>query len=103
MFFFGNQTFELFTGSVGSFTVVATVDSITLPCGDIKGEATANIWIYNSMSEKSFGKFAKMLIFRHLPMASQHMWWNIKDTFEFSADGLTYDKEPEGGENSWGD
>jgi hypothetical protein len=43
--------------------------------------------MYNEMSRNSFGRFADHPLFRHRPMASQFMWWNWKEEFEFDAKG----------------
>ena len=62
---------------------MATVSEIDVS----KCTATANIWMYNEMSERSFGRFAEHWYFRHRPMASQFMWWNWKTSFEFDGEG----------------
>ena len=77
------ETDELHTSAIGSFSIMATVSEIDVS----KCTATANIWMYNEMSERSFGRFAEHWYFRHRPMASQFMWWNWKTSFEFDGEG----------------
>ena len=69
------QTEELHTSAIGRFDLTVTADEITA-CS-----ATINIWMFNDMSKQSFGKYAPY--FPTLPMASQIMWWNWKESFTF--------------------
>ncbi len=80
---FGIQTSELYTSAIGSFRIIATADNIDL----LKCHATINVWMYNEMSRRSFGRFANYFVFRYRPMASQFMWWNWKETFKFDSLG----------------
>jgi outer membrane protein OmpA-like peptidoglycan-associated protein len=66
------QTFELNTCSIGSFNIYATVDSIDCAAQT----ARMNIWMYNAMSKRSFGRFADHPAFRLSGMKKQYMWWN---------------------------
>lgn len=69
------QTRNLYTCSIGSFGIYATVDYID--CN--KKAATINIWMYNAMDKRSFGRFADDPIFALSGMKRQYMWWNWKE------------------------
>lgn len=70
------QTFELYTCSIGSFNVYATVDSVDCAAKT----ARLNIWMYNAMSKRSFGKYASHPVFVLSGMEKQYMWWNWKES-----------------------
>jgi len=72
----------LHTSVIGSFRIGATVDNVNLSGNTCS--ATINIWMYNEMSKKSFGKYAKY--FPLSSMKTQYMWWNWKETFSFRGD-----------------
>lgn len=69
------QTRNLYTCSIGSFGIYATVDYID--CS--KKGARINIWMYNAMDKKSFGRFANEPAFKLSGMKRQYMWWNWKE------------------------
>lgn len=74
------QTRDLYTCSVGSFNIYTTVDRI-----DCAGKtATLNYWMYNSMSRRSFGRFASHPAFSLSGMATQYMWWNWVESVDWS-------------------
>jgi hypothetical protein len=75
------ETDELHFSSIGSFRIIATVDKI------VGCQATVDIWMYNEMSRRSFGRFANQVPFRWSSMDSQYMWWNWKEKFEFDSSG----------------
>lgn len=77
----GIQTDELHTSAIGSFRIIATADKVE-DC-----RVTLNIWMYNEMSRRSFGRFANHPLFRYRPMSSQFMWWNWKEKFLFDNQG----------------
>jgi hypothetical protein len=66
------QTRNLYTCSIGSFGIYATLDYID--CS--KNAARINIWMYNAMDKQSFGKYAKDPAFALCGMKRQYMWWN---------------------------
>jgi hypothetical protein len=66
------QTFELYTCSIGSFGIYATVDSIDCAAKT----ARMNIWMYNAMDRDSFGQYARHPLFVASGMRRQYMWWN---------------------------
>jgi len=69
------QTFELYTCSIGSFGIYATVDTIDCTAKS----ARINIWMYNAMDRESFGRFADHPAFSLSGMERQYMWWNWKE------------------------
>ncbi len=77
----GIQTDELHTASIGSFDIYVTADNIDCQAKT----ARLNIWMYNAMSEASFGRFAGY--FRRVgmlaQMATQYMWWNWHELYNF--------------------
>lgn len=75
------QTKNLYTCSIGSFNIYATVDAID--CAN--KTATINYWMYNSMSKKSFGKFANYAVFALCGMKTQYMWWNWGENVDWSS------------------
>ena len=79
----GYATEELHTSAIGSFRIAATADEVNLE----RGHMVLNIWMYNEMSSRSFGRFAHEWPFEGLPMRSQFMWWNWKERFNFDSDG----------------
>jgi hypothetical protein len=75
------QTDALYTCAIGSFNIYTTVDTI-----DCKAKtATMNYWMYNSMSKKSFGRFADHPVFSVSGMKSQYMWWNWVENIEWTS------------------
>jgi RHS repeat-associated protein len=84
---FGGGSDKLNWAAIGSFRVAATADYV-----DIQNcEAQINVWMYNEMSRRSFGRFAERWYFRRLPMASQYMWWNWSLKIKFNGKGEYYD------------
>lgn len=77
------QTFELYTCSIGSFGIYATVDSID--CG--AKTAQMNIWMYNAMDQGSFGRYASHPLFALSGMERQYMWWNWTETHSWGSSG----------------
>ena len=83
------RTDALHTSSIGSFNIAATVDVVSFqPC-----RATINIWMYNEMSRRSFGRFADHWYFRKRSMRSQYMWWNWKERITFNGKGEYHDEQ----------
>lgn len=74
------QTFELYTCSIGSFNIYVTVDSIDCAAGLAK----MNIWMYNAMSVRSFGRYASHPVFALSGMEKQYMWWNWSESHSWS-------------------
>jgi hypothetical protein len=74
------QTRDLYTCSIGSFNIYTTVDKVD--CG--AKTATMNFWMYNSMSRRSFGKFASHPAFSVSGMATQYMWWNWVENVDWN-------------------
>jgi hypothetical protein len=68
------QTFELYTCSIGSFGIFATVDRIDCTAKT----AELNIWMYNSMDKDSLGYSAEHPAFQLSGMERQVLWWNWK-------------------------
>jgi hypothetical protein len=66
------QTFGLYTCSIGSFGIYATVDRIDC----MAKTARMNIWMYNAMDRDSFGRYASHPLFAASGMERQYMWWN---------------------------
>ncbi len=77
------QTDNLYACAIGSFRLIATVDEVSLE----KCRATINIWMYNEMSKKSFGHYARHWFFKGSKMYSQYMWWNWKEHIKFNNKG----------------
>jgi hypothetical protein len=75
------ETFELYTCSIGSFNIYTTVDAVD--CG--AKTATMNFWMYNSMSKRSFGRFASNPVFKACGMKTQYMWWNWVENVDWSS------------------
>jgi RHS repeat-associated protein len=75
---------ELWYAAVGSFGVYVTVDEID--CCNKK--AKLNVWVYNKMSQKSFGLpnviGYKLLTPGAQGMANQYMWWNWKEDYSWT-------------------
>jgi hypothetical protein len=89
----GYATDELHTSAIGSFRVISTADEV-----DMSGcRVTLNVWMYNEMSRRSFGRFANNPLVRWRPMRSQFMWWNWKEKFKFDAQGNVIDIPSGGG------
>lgn len=76
----------LHIAAIGSFRIIATADSIEMPTASEPGKVVLNIWMYNEMSERSFGKFADEWYSTGKPFASSFMWWNWKETFDVAMD-----------------
>lgn len=74
------QTFELYTCSIGSFGIYATVNSIDCTAGT----AEMNIWMYNAMDQGSFGRYASHPLFSLSGMERQYMWWNWTESHSWS-------------------
>lgn len=72
-------TFQLSTGSIGSFGIYATVDSVDCSTKT----STLNIWMYNAMDKDSFGKYAKDPRFALSGMERQYMWWHWKEAYSW--------------------
>lgn len=75
------QTFELYTCSIGSFNIYATVDGIDCAATT----ARMNVWMYNAMSRRSFGRYASHPLFVACGMEKQYMWWNWKETHNWGS------------------
>lgn len=75
------QTFELYTCSIGSFGIYPTVDSIDCAAKTAK----MNIWMYNSMSKRSFGRYAGHPVFKLSGMKKQYMWWNWSESLNWGS------------------
>ncbi len=73
------QTFELYTCSIGSFGIYATVDSIDCAAQT----AEMKIWMYNSMDQGSFGRFAGHPLFALSGMERQYMWWSWTESYSW--------------------
>ena len=84
---FGGWSDKLNWAAIGSFRVAATADYVDMQ----NCEAQINVWMYNEMSRRSFGRFAERWYFRWLPMASQYMWWNWSLKIKFNGKGEYYD------------
>lgn len=75
------QTWQLYTCAIGSFNIYATVDSV-----DCTGKtAKMNIWMFNAMSKKSFGRFASHPAFALCKMEKQYMWWNWAESYNWGS------------------
>jgi hypothetical protein len=75
------QTRNLYTCSIGSFNLYTTVDQIDC----VAKTATMDFWMDNNMSRRSFGRFASHAAFRLSGMKSQYMWWNWKESVDWSS------------------
>ena len=74
---------KMWTSIIGTFELYVTVDKIDC----CKKTATIRYWMYNNMSEKSFGVYAekyKALKVNENVFSSQHMWWNWTEKHDFS-------------------
>ncbi|MEQ9235349.1 eCIS core domain-containing protein [Coleofasciculus sp. E2-BRE-01] len=89
------QTFELYTCSIGSFGIYATVDSIDCDAQT----ATMNIWMYNAMDQESFGRFANHPAFALSGMERQYMWWNWSEPHSWGSSANPGGNS--GGSNRW--
>jgi hypothetical protein len=90
------QTFELYTCSIGSFGIYATVDSVDCAAQT----AGMNIWMYNAMDQGSFGKYASHPAFALSGMERQYMWWNWTESHSWGAAAPSGGGS--GGSNEWG-
>lgn len=79
----GVQSKDLYLCSIGSFSIYATVDAIDCSART----ATVNYWMYNSMSKKSFGRFANNPVFALSGMETQYMWWNWVEEISWDSSG----------------
>jgi hypothetical protein len=77
----GVQTEALYTCSIGSFNIYTTVDRVDCAART----ATLSFWMYNSMSRRSFGRFAEHPVFFLSGMATQYMWWNWVESVEWTS------------------
>jgi RHS repeat-associated protein len=89
----GYTTDELHTSAIGSFRVIATADEVDMS----KCRVKLNVWMYNEMSQRSFGRFADHPLFSWRPMRSQFMWWNWKEEFGFDTQGNVRELTGSGG------
>lgn len=78
------QTRNLYTCSIGSFNLYTTVDQVDCAART----ATMDFWMYNNMSRRSFGRFASHPAFRLSGMQSQYMWWNWKESVDWSSGAM---------------
>lgn len=93
----GYQTDKLYTCSIGSFNIYTTVDAIDCSAKT----ATMNFWMYNSMSKKSFGRFADNPVFFACGMKTQYMWWNWVERVEWTTGTVLKVPSPAPAENGW--
>jgi len=70
---------NLWYSTIGSFGFFVTVDEID--CCEKK--AKLNIWMYNAMTEGSFGKTFSLLFWASAKKP-QYMWWNWKEDYDWS-------------------
>lgn len=91
----GIQTDALYYGSIGSFGLYTTVD--TIDCAS--KTAIMNFWMYNAMDKKSFGRFADDPVFIACGMKRQYMWWNWKEALNWSSGKIVSTPVPE--TSSW--
>jgi hypothetical protein len=92
------QTTDLYTCSVGSFNIYTTVDKVD--CG--AKQATLSFWMYNSMSKRSFGRFASNPAFSLSGMATQYMWWNWVESVDWTLGTVrTLPSAPGGSSGGW--
>jgi RHS repeat-associated protein len=89
----GIETDGLHTSAIGSFRIIATVDGVDT----CKRRAKINVWMYNEMSRRSFGRFADHWGYSWRPMKSQFMWWNWKEYIRYDENGnvASSSREPE--------
>jgi len=85
---------DLWTSAIGSFNLYATVDNVDCNCKT----ATLRFSMYNQMSRQSFGRFAKYFPFAG--QASQHMWWNWTEKYNWG-DGSTGGSDNSSGGGRW--
>jgi hypothetical protein len=77
------QTFELYTCAIGSFGIYVTVNSIDCAAQT----AQMKIWMYNTMDQTSFARFASHWAFSLSKMQPQYMWWNWTESWGSSSSG----------------
>jgi hypothetical protein len=87
------QSMDLYTCSIGSFGLYVTVDSINCT----SHTATIRVWMYNTMDQSSFGRFASY--FPLSGMEPQYMWWNWDEEISWTGAGVT--TAPESGSSDW--
>jgi len=75
------QTRNLYLGSIGSFNIYT--NAIKIDCSAKK--ALLDFWMYNSMSRRSFGRFADDPVFALCKMKTQYMWWNWSEQVDWSS------------------
>ncbi len=90
------QTRELYTCSIGSFNVYTTADRIDCAAKT----ATLSYWMYNSMSKRSFGRFASHPAFSLSGMATQFMWWNWVESVDWTS-GMVKTVPSAAGKSRW--
>lgn len=90
------QTNNLYTCSIGSFNIYTTLDSVDCTAKT----AAMNFWMYNNMSKRSFGQFADDPVFALSGMKSQYMWWNWKESVDWTS-GTMRVLPKSGGPNKW--
>lgn len=90
------QTDSLHVCAIGSFNIYTTVDKIDCAAKT----ATMNFWMYNSMSKRSFGRFADEPIFKLCGMKTQFMWWNWVENVDWSS-GTLKSVPKAAGSNDW--
>jgi len=93
----GVQSRDLYLCSIGSFSIYATVDAIDCTART----ATINFWMYNSMSQRSFGRFASHPVFALSGMETQFMWWNWVEDISWSATGSVATIPRPASDNGW--
>jgi hypothetical protein len=82
------QTNNLYTCSIGSFTLAVTINVTDF----INRSADINIWMFNVMSQHSFGLFSNL--FPISGQQNQFMWWNWNETIHWKDNGdVTTDTE----------
>ena len=90
------QAVELYKCSIGSFNIYATADSVD--CA--RQTAVLNVWMFNAMSQKSFGWFTHDPVFALSGMAKQYMWWNWREGYSWGSAPIPTPTES-GGSWSW--
>jgi hypothetical protein len=92
------QTFQLYTCAIGSFNIYVTADSVDCAAKTAK----MNVWMFNAMSKKSFGRFASHPAFSMSKMEKQYMWWNWSEAHNWgSAAPAPGTPRPQSGTADW--
>jgi len=94
----GKETDALATCAIGSFGILATVNSIDCK----KNTAELNIWMYNSMDKKSFGMGRFHPRFWGSGMKSQYMWWHWTESHSWQDSESDEKSDEKSGGNSGG-